>query len=129
VADAHRGDGLAIDIAIPGDLPAAAVPAEVIEAVLETLVENSRQAGAVRIGISARVDEGGLLLSVADNGRGVPAADHERIFEPFHTGRRSEGGSGLGLAIARSLLAASGGGIRSVRVEIGALIEIRLRRA
>ncbi|MGV3479788.1 MAG: HAMP domain-containing sensor histidine kinase [Sphingobium sp.] len=129
VADAHRGDGLAIDIAIPGDLPAAAVPSEVIEAVLETLVENSRQAEAVRIGISARVDEGGLLLSVADNGRGVPAADHERIFEPFHTGRRSEGGSGLGLAIARSLLAASGGGIRSMRVEIGALIEIRLRRA
>jgi len=120
---------LAIDIAIPGDLPAAAVPSEVIEAVLETLVENSRQAGAVRIGISARVDEGGLLLSVADNGRGVPAADHERIFEPFHTGRRSEGGSGLGLAIARSLLAASGGGIRSARVERGALIEIRLRRA
>lgn len=129
VADAHRGQGLAVDVAIPVDLPMAAVPAELIEAVLETLVENSRQAGAGRIAVSARIDGAAMLLDVADDGRGVPAADHERIFEPFHTGRRTEGGSGLGLAIARSLLAASGGGIRSVPVERGALIEIRLRRA
>jgi two-component system sensor histidine kinase ChvG len=129
VADAHRGDGLLIEVAIPADLPDAAVPAELIEAVVETLVENSRQAGAGRIAIAARRDRRDLALLVSDDGRGVPAADHERIFEAFHTGRRAEGGSGLGLAIARSLLAACGGEIRSVPVEAGALIEIRLRVA
>jgi signal transduction histidine kinase len=129
VADAHRGDGLLIEVAIPADLPDAAVPAELIEAVVETLVENSRQAGAGRIAITARRDRRDLALLVSDDGRGVPAADHERIFEAFHTGRRAEGGSGLGLAIARSLLAACGGEIRSVPVEAGALIEIRFRAA
>jgi signal transduction histidine kinase len=129
VADAHRGEDLAIDVALPDDLPIAAAPAELIEAVVETLVENSRQAGAQRIVITARYDRGELALLVSDDGRGVPAADHERIFEAFHTGRRAEGGSGLGLAIARSLLAACDGKIRSVPVDAGALIEIRLRVA
>ncbi len=129
VADAHRGEDLAIDVALPDDLPIAAAPAELIEAVVETLVENSRQAGAQRIVITARYDRGELALLVSDDGRGVPAADHERIFEAFHTGRRAEGGSGLGLAIARSLLAACDGEIRSVPVDAGALIEIRLKVA
>jgi two-component system, OmpR family, sensor histidine kinase ChvG len=79
--------------------------------------------------IAATQQHDAVTLTVRDDGRGVPAADHERIFEAFHTGRRAEGGSGLGLAIARSLLAACGGGIRSVPVGTGALIEIRLRVA
>ncbi|HYD37311.1 MAG TPA: HAMP domain-containing sensor histidine kinase, partial [Allosphingosinicella sp.] len=60
------------------------------------------------------------------DGPGVPPADHERIFEPFHTGRRSEGGSGLGLSIARSLLASCGGTIVSKPAEKGAVFEILL---
>lgn len=128
VADAHRGEALAITVDVD-DAPPVAAPEALIEAVGETLVENSRQAGAATVTISAKQDGGGVLLSVRDDGKGVPSADHERIFEAFHTGRRAEGGSGLGLAIARSLLAACGGDIRSVPVERGALIEIRLRVA
>ena len=48
-----------------------------------------------------------LRLVVIDNGPGVPAADRERIFEPFVTGRPD--GSGLGLAVAREVANAHGG--------------------
>jgi signal transduction histidine kinase len=125
VADAHRGQSFDVEV-LAAELPPVAAPAALIEAVVETLVENSRQAGASAVSISAQAEGKRVRLSVSDNGRGVPPADHERIFDPFHTSRRSEGGSGLGLSIARSLLAACGGAIESKRVERGACFEICL---
>ncbi len=124
VADAHPSLKVAVDL--PDRIAPAAAPAEVLEAVMETLLENSRQAGASSVKIVAREQGGEIVLSVADDGPGIPATDHERIFEPFHTGRRAEGGSGLGLSIARSLLASSRGTIVSHQAERGALFEIRL---
>jgi two-component system, OmpR family, sensor histidine kinase ChvG len=126
VADAHRGARLSIEIDLPDDLPPVAAPPELIEAVLETLVENSSQAGAGAVRIAARRMSGRVWLTVADDGPGVPPTDQERIFEPFHTSRRAEGGSGLGLSIARSLLASVGGTIESRTAERGALFEILL---
>jgi signal transduction histidine kinase len=48
-----------------------------------------------------------LRLEVTDDGPGVSAAERERIFEPFVTGRPD--GSGLGLAVVREIAAAHGG--------------------
>lgn len=124
VADAHRRDGFEVEARLEG--LAAAAPAEVIEAVVETLVENSRQAGATRATIEAAETGRNVRLTLRDDGPGVAPADHERIFDPFHTSRRSEGGSGLGLSIARSLLASCGGTIASIPVERGACFEITL---
>jgi two-component system sensor histidine kinase ChvG len=124
VADAHRSDGFAVEVDVPP--LSVAAPGELIGAVLETLVENSRQAGASRVSISAAADAGRVRVTVRDDGPGIPPADRERIFEPFHTSRRAAGGSGLGLAIARSLLEACGGTIRSVACERGAEFEITL---
>ena len=126
VADAHRGDRLAIRVELPDGLPLAAALPELIEAVLETLVENSRQLGAGEVRISARREAGALLVAVADNGPGVGDGQHERIFEPFHTSRRAEGGSGLGLSIARSLLMSVDGAIVSRPAKRGALFEVKL---
>jgi signal transduction histidine kinase len=126
VADAHRGPRLGIVVDLPPDLPPVAAPAELIEAVLDTLVENSQQAGAGEVTIVARRRGARVLLDVADDGPGVPAGDHERIFEPFHTSRRVQGGSGLGLSIARSLLASAGATIESRSADRGALFRIGL---
>lgn len=125
VADAHRGTGFAVAVSAP-DLPLAAAPAALLESVIETLVENSRQAGASEVSLKAQAEAGCVCVRVSDNGPGVPEADHERIFDPFHTSRRSEGGSGLGLSIARSLLSACGGSIDSKRVEQGACFAVTL---
>ena len=128
IADAHRGEAFDVDVELDGAPPVSA-PADMIEAVVETLVENSRQAGARQVRIAASADGDRVRLAIADDGPGVPPADHERIFEPFHTGRRDQGGSGLGLSIARSLLAASGGTIVSKPAAKGALFEICLPAA
>jgi signal transduction histidine kinase len=125
ISDAHRRPGFEVESRV--EAPPAAAPAELVEAVLETLIENSRQAGASHVLIDARERDGRIVLSVTDDGSGIAPADQERIFEPFHTSRRNEGGSGLGLSIARSLLASCGGTIESRPAERGALIEIRLR--
>jgi signal transduction histidine kinase len=127
-ADAHRGPAFDVSVSAAG-LPMVAAPSAMLETVVETLVENSRQAGATAVSITARAEFERVRITVSDNGPGVPDADHERIFEPFHTGRRNEGGSGLGLSIARSLLAACGGSIESKRVEKGACFEICLPAA
>jgi signal transduction histidine kinase len=128
VADAHRAPGFSVEVRLEATGPVAA-PLELLEAVFETLVENSRQAGAGIVTIAGRAKRGKILLSVADDGAGIAEADRERIFEPFHTSRRGEGGSGLGLSIARSLLTACGGTIGVVESAGGALFEICLPQA
>ncbi|MEA3037256.1 MAG: two-component system, OmpR family, sensor histidine kinase ChvG [Sphingomonadales bacterium] len=125
VADAHRGPGFDVIVDLP-PLPPVAAPGELVAAVLQTLIENSRQAGAKSVHLSAAVDGTRVRLTVCDDGPGIAEADRERIFEPFHTSRRAEGGSGLGLAIARSLLEACGGTIATSEAERGACFEIRL---
>jgi signal transduction histidine kinase len=108
IADAHRTKGFAISVDVPQTLTKVAVPGATIEAVIETLVENSKQAGATALSITAEWSGDAVVLRIADNGPGVPPGDRDRLFDAFFTSRRSQGGSGLGLAIARSLLAASG---------------------
>ncbi len=75
---------------------------------------------AVNYGGGARVrllpPEGGILrLLVDDDGPGLPAAELERVFEPFYrveaSRNRETGGTGLGLPITRNILRAHGGDV------------------
>lgn len=126
VADAMTREGFVPIVPPAGHLPNVAVPETTLEAMLVTLLENSRQAGAISVTLTARSDGDMVLLRVADNGPGIAPADRVRIFEPFFTTRRTEGGSGLGLAIVRSLLEAAGASILLAESESGAAFEARL---
>ena len=80
------------------------------------LIENAvkyRAENPPRIRISAHADGLQQRISVADNGRGVPDADRERIFEPKERGGNvaGEAGSGLGLAFCRRIMRDHGGTI------------------
>ncbi|RYF17239.1 MAG: ATP-binding protein, partial [Oxalobacteraceae bacterium] len=77
--------------------------------VLTALIENSRQAAASSVAITAQASGGFVELAFRDDGPGIPAGDRDRIFEPFFTSRRTSGGTGLGLPIIRSLLKAHHG--------------------
>ena len=80
---------------------------------VSNLVQNSLRAVAGRENpeIIVRVDRGvgGLVLSVADNGGGIPESIRAHIFEPYYTA--SEGGTGLGLAIVEKIVLEHGGRI------------------
>jgi signal transduction histidine kinase len=54
-------------------------------------------------------DTAGVLLYVADSGKGVPVADRERIFDPFFTTKEPGAGTGLGLAIVQRTVDSLGG--------------------
>ncbi len=125
VADA-QGGRLHIEISLAARMPAVAVPEEAIETVLTVLLENARQAGALKSLVTASLSPDGICLTVSDDGPGVADADRERLFEPFFTSRRASGGTGLGLPIARSLLAASSGRITLTPSVSGARFEVIL---
>ena len=76
------------------------------------LVENALKfGGSARVGLA--VADAEAVVSVDDDGPGVPEAEFEKIFEPFQRGEpsrsRETGGSGLGLAVARAIARAHGG--------------------
>jgi signal transduction histidine kinase len=61
---------------------------------------------------TARGEDGSVIASVSDRGRGIPAQDLERIFEPFVTTKSN--GMGLGLSVCRTIVDAHGGRIWAV---------------
>ncbi|MGF1609967.1 MAG: sensor histidine kinase [Kiloniellales bacterium] len=82
--------------------------------VLTNLARNGFEAGAKTIEVSARCEDGRVLIAVTDDGPGLPPRARERLFQPF-SGSARPGGTGLGLAIARDLMHAHGGDIRLER--------------
>jgi two-component system OmpR family sensor kinase len=83
--------------------------------VVRNLLENARRHAAGRIAVSLRQHAGVVVLTVCDNGPGVPAALRERIFEPFYRlpgATERDGGVGLGLALVKSIVQRHGGTVR-----------------
>jgi len=63
-----------------------------------------------RIEIDQRVaDDGRVLVTIRDNGPGVPQALREQVFDPFFTTKAEGEGTGLGLAVSRALMERMGG--------------------
>jgi signal transduction histidine kinase len=83
--------------------------------VLDNLVSNALKyaSPSTEIVIHAAVDGEWMVVSVEDEGVGVPADDEGLVFEPFHRARNvresSTPGTGLGLYISRRLIEAHGG--------------------
>ena len=65
----------------------------------------------VRVTVSRENDD--CVIQIADDGPGIPPRLSESLFEPFVSGRASEG-AGLGLAISRELAASHGGALTLV---------------
>jgi two-component system NtrC family sensor kinase len=92
-----------------------AIEAHALQQVLVNLVQNAAQAliDGGTITISAKPAVGGIatLLTVSDDGPGIPAADRTRVFDPFFTTKAAGTGTGLGLAVCKHLVATAGGSI------------------
>ncbi len=104
-------------VEIPEQLPLVTADRDRIEGVLYNLLDNavkySPNGGTIRV--SATVQGNEVVVAVSDPGIGIPYAEHDRIFQPYHrvTGPNQPPveGSGLGLFIARAVVEAHGGRI------------------
>jgi signal transduction histidine kinase len=81
---------------------------QILLILIDNAIDHSPDGGEVRLALHTKANDGrvAVIISIIDQGPGVPAADRERIFEPFarlRGGPGMVGGTGLGLAIARLL--------------------------
>jgi two-component system, OmpR family, sensor histidine kinase CpxA len=129
----ETADGARIEVNVPADLRAQAEPELLTRAVANLLRNAVRYAGANGpISISAVHRDGSVMVTVADQGPGIPEAELQRIFDPFYrldgSRDRQTGGVGLGLAIVKTCVEACQGTVVAAnRVPHGLQVTITLR--
>jgi two-component system, NtrC family, nitrogen regulation sensor histidine kinase NtrY len=116
------------------DVPIVHAHYDALQRALRNLIRNAVEAmvdsGDERtehplIAVDMRVDGEDIAINVADNGRGIPPAHADRLFEPDFT--LKAGGTGLGLAVVRQAVAAHGGTVTAApRRGGGAEFRVRL---
>lgn len=115
-ADARK-KGVALSADVPAGLALRCerhAVRRMLDALLSNAIKFGRAGGAARV-TAARTPDGGVALSVSDDGIGIAAGDIARCLEPFgqvETGlARATGGMGLGLALTKALAEANGGAL------------------
>lgn len=116
-APAVRVDGSAVSAArVLGD-------ERMLAGVVRNLVDNAVRHASTRVAVSLTEHDGSAVLTVDDDGTGVPEDERERVFERFvrldEARSRDAGGAGLGLAIVRDAVRAHGGDTTVVTSPLG----------
>lgn len=112
---ASQARGHRFELRFDDDVPMVWTDEEMVRRIVSNLVDNALKYSLpnTRISVWGRLRAGGVVLSVGDEGFGVPAELRERIFERFYqvdqSATRQVGGAGLGLYISRRLAESLGG--------------------
>ena len=121
-ADAER-DGRNVTVAFRGT-PIVTVRPNAFKRCLANLVSNAARYGK-SISITGQRDHRWLIVTVDDDGPGIPSGMREDVFKPFlrldDARNQDEGGTGLGLAIARDIARSHGGDITLGESSLGGL--------
>jgi two-component system phosphate regulon sensor histidine kinase PhoR len=133
LTSAIEARGQRLEVTVADDARAFVSDPAKIHDVLRNLVENAIAYAptGTRIDLSAARNGDTIVLSVLDQGPGIPSADLARIFERFYrvdkARSRESGGTGLGLSIVKHLVNLLGGEVKaSNRPEGGAVFSVRL---
>jgi len=105
---------------------------DAIGRVVANLLDNAVRHAASAVRLTVTADGAYQMISVSDDGPGIPATDRERVFDRFtrldDARARDAGGSGLGLAIVRELVRRHGGTVvlRGTSPPPGLRVDVRL---
>jgi two-component system sensor histidine kinase KdpD len=105
-----------VEVETAADLPMLDLDPVLFEQALFNLLDNAAKYSPSdsKIRIETWQEDNTVRLEVADEGRGIPADEIDRIFEKFHRAEKEDqvqAGTGLGLAISRGFIEAMGGSI------------------
>ena len=105
-----RNGAVKVALDLQADIALDSYPG-VVGQVLQNLVHNAlvhafdaNASGVITISMHADPAGDAVVLTVADDGKGIPEPLRERIWDPFFTTRRGEGGTGLGLHIVQRMV-------------------------
>jgi signal transduction histidine kinase len=90
----------------------------------EHAIQDERKAGEIHLACEG--EDGHAVLSIQDNGCGMPAEMREHIFDPFFTTRQTRQGTGLGLSMCHGIIEQHEGEI-AVESEVGQGTTFRIR--
>jgi signal transduction histidine kinase len=103
--------GVEIHADVPEGLPTVRGDARALNQVFLNLIKNAAESfeqGSGAVWVTARAEEGSVLVEIRDNGPGIAPEVRERLFEPFMSTKGGRG-SGLGLSISRRIMEEHGG--------------------
>jgi two-component system sensor histidine kinase KdpD len=112
----RRLSGHRIELDLPADLPLVSADPLLLEQAIFNLLDNAVKysAAGTAIRIEAHQAEHRVLLTVADEGAGIPPDALPHIFDKFYRAKAADrrvAGTGLGLAVARGFVEAFGGAL------------------
>ncbi|MCW2614097.1 MAG: sensor histidine kinase [Frankiales bacterium] len=102
-----------------GELPEMWVDPDKFQQVIGNLVENAVKHGDGTVTVTMAPLEDGAVITVSDEGEGIPEATATRVFTRFWRGGDRRGGTGLGLYIVKGLIEAHGGSVAVGRASSG----------
>lgn len=105
--------GIALEVELHEELPIVSLDRLQIERVLDNLIGNALRhcTETCHIRLQAWRQGERVIISVKDNGEGIPYSQQARVFEPFVQIGRKKGGAGLGLALCKEIVQLHGGHI------------------
>lgn len=118
---------IAVSLDAPARIPKLMLDREQMQQVFFNLVKNAMEAmpDGGRLRILFEVGDAFVTISIVDSGKGIPAEELGRLFEPYHTTKVN--GNGLGLMIVKRIVSGHGGEIEvSSKPETGTCFKIRL---
>jgi PAS domain S-box-containing protein len=92
-----------------------AIPDQIYQVFLNFIlnsVDSCEDVPHPEVSVSTEFDRDSVVVSVQDNGAGIPPSIKERIFEPFFTTKEVGKGTGLGLSVSHNIITRLGGSIR-----------------
>lgn len=119
-ASAEEDGGIAVDSQVPRIVSDRLSLDQIMGNLLDNAIKYRAPDRPIRIAVRTRRERRGwVTIEIEDNGRGIAASDHERVFELFRrSGAQNTAGEGIGLAHVRTMVRNLGGDI-AVRSELG----------